>query len=113
MKLLDHLYLPLFYGKKTVQEYEMIRQKHTEEEMNAMMQEEWYKIISTLDEKGVQITKKNVTIKKNDENWVLNAHMQLEEAAVKAVPTSTEPVAEEEMQENESSAQEGTEETAE
>lgn len=113
VKLLDHLYLPLFYGKKTVQEYEMIRQKHTEEEMNAMMQEEWYKIISTLDEKGVQITKKNVTIKKNDENWVLNAHMQLEEAAVKAVPTSTEPVAEEEMQENESSAQEGTEETAE
>ena len=113
VKLLDHLYLPLFYGKKTVQEYEMIRQKHTEEEMNAMMQEDWYKIISTLDEKGVQITKKNVTIKKNDENWVLNAQMQLEEAAVEAVPTSTEPIAEEEMQENESSAQEGTEEIAE
>lgn len=113
VKLLDHLYLPLFYGKKTVQEYEMIRREHTEEEMNAMMQEEWHKIISTLDEKGVQITRKNVTIKKNDKNWVLNAHMQLEEPAVRAVPTSTEPIAEEGLQEGESSAQEETEETAE
>lgn len=112
VKLLDHLYLPFFYGKKTVQEYEMIRQKHTEEEMNAMMQEEWHKIISTLDEKGVQITRKNVTIKKNDKKWVLNAQMQLEESAVELVPTSTEPIVEEETQEDENAAQEGTEEIA-
>lgn len=93
VKLLDHLYLPLFYGKKTVQEYEIIRQKHTEEEMNQMMQDEWQKIMTTLDEKGVQITKKNVTIKKNDKNWVLNARMQMEESAVRLVPTGTEPAA--------------------
>ncbi len=92
VRLLDRLYLPLFYGTKTIQEYEMVRQKYTEEEMNAAMQEEWNKIISTLEEKGVQITEKNVTIKKNDDNWVLNAHMQLEEAAVQSVPTETEPV---------------------
>lgn len=76
----------------------MVRQKHTEEEMNSMMQEEWQKIMETLDEKGVQIIKKNVTIKKNEKNWVLNAQMQLEESAVKLVPTSTEPIAEEDMQ---------------
>lgn len=74
----------------------MVRQKHTVDEMNVMMQEEWQKIMSTLDEKGVQITQKNVTIKKNDKNWVLNARMQLEEAAVELVPTSTEPVGGEE-----------------
>ena len=96
VKLLDRLYLPVFYGGKTVQEYEMVRQKHTVDEMNVMMQEEWQKIMSTLDEKGVQITQKNVTIKKNDKNWVLNARMQLEEAAVELVPTSTEPVGGEE-----------------
>lgn len=105
VKLLDHLYLPIFYGKKTVQEYEMIRQKHTEEEMNAMMQEEWHKIMETLDEKGVQIIKKNVTIKKNDKNWVLNVNMQLEESAVKLMPTSTEPV---ETKEEEEPVQEET-----
>ncbi len=89
--LLDGLYLPVFYGSKTIQEYETVKQKHTEEEMNALMQEEWYKIITTLEEKGVQITEKNVTIKKNDNNWVLNARMQLEEAAIRPVPTETEP----------------------
>lgn len=92
VRLLDRLYLPLYYGTKTIQEYETMTQKYTEEEMNAAMQEEWRKIISTLEEKGVQITEKNVTIKKNGTNWVLNAHMELEEAAVQSVPTETSPV---------------------
>lgn len=99
VKLLDHLYLPLFYGHKTVQEYEMIQQEHTEDEMKNIMQEEWSKIISTLEEKGVQITEKNVTIKKNDNNWVLSARMQLEEAAVKLVPTQTEQIIDESSEE--------------
>lgn len=100
VKLLDRLYLPIYYGGKTVQEYEIIRQKHTEDEMEAIMQEEWIKIFLRLEEKGVQITKKNVTIKKNENNWVLNAQMQLDESAVELVPTRTEPVAEEEIQED-------------
>ena len=111
VRLLDNFFLPVFYGEKTVQEYDIVRRKHTEEEMNAIMQEEWYKIISTLEEKGVQITKKNVTIKKNETNWVLNAYMQLEESAVMLVPTKTEPIASD--QENVGAAQEETENTAE
>lgn len=92
VKLLDHLYLPLYYGKRTVQEYEITPKMHTDEEMKSLLQEQWSKIISTLSEKGVQIVEKNVTIKKNDKKWVLNAHMQLEESAVRLVPTATEPV---------------------
>ena len=65
---------------------------HTDEEMKTLLQERWRKIIATLNEKGVQIAEKNVTIKKNDKKWVLYAHMQLEESAVKLVPTVTEPV---------------------
>ena len=95
VKLLDHLYLPLFYGHRTIQEYAMIRKEHTQTEMEDIMREEWSKIISTLEEKGVQIIEKNVTIKKNDENWVLNARMQLEESAVKLAATQTEPIEEE------------------
>ena len=94
IKLLDHLYLPIYYGEKTVQEYEMIRCEHSEDEMNEIMQQEWNKIISTLEEKGVQIIEKNVTIKKNETNWVLNAGMQLEESAVLSVPTRTGQIAE-------------------
>ena len=115
VRLLEHFYLPIFYGTKTVQEYDTVRQKHTEEEMNAIMQEEWDKIISTLEEKGVQIIEKNVTIKKNDTNWVLNAGMQLEESAVMLVPTRTEPIAEEQNTDGDENApaQEATEDTAE
>ena len=109
VRLLEHLYLPFFYGTKTAQEYEMVRQKHTEDEMNTIMQEEWDKIISTLEEKGVQITEKNVTIKKNDSNWVLNVRMELEESAVELVPTKTEPVVEQEDE----TAQEEADHTAE
>ncbi len=89
LRLLDHLYLPFYYGKRTVQEYEIAIKKHTDEEMRELFQERWHKIIVTLDEKGVQIAKKNVTIKKNDEKWVLNARLQLEEAAVKRRPSRT------------------------
>ena len=95
VKLLEHLYLPFSYGHKTIREYEITQQKHSEEEMKTLMQEEWDKIISTLEEKGGQIAEKNVTIKKNDKKWVLTAHMQLEESAVKLVPTSIEPVVQE------------------
>lgn len=100
VKLLEHLYLPFSYGHKTIREYEITQQKHSEEEMKTLMQEEWDKIISTLEEKGVQIAEKNVTIKKNDKKWVLYAHMQLEESAVKPVPTVTEPVEESEKEED-------------
>ena len=100
VQLLDHLYLPLYYGKRTVREYEIVPKMHTDEEMKALLQEQWRKIISTLNEKGVQITEKNVTIKKNDKKWVLYAHMQLEESAVKLVPTVTEPVDESVQEEN-------------
>ncbi len=92
VKLLDHLYLPLYYGKRTVQEYEITPKIHTDEEMKALLQEQWRKIISNLGEKGVQIVEKNVTIKKNEKKWVLHARMQLEESAVKLVPTAIEPV---------------------
>lgn len=92
VQLLDHLYLPLYYGKRTVREYEIVPKMHTEAEMKTLLQEQFRKIIATLNEKGVQITEKNVTIKKNDKKWVLYARMQLEESAVKLVPTVTEPV---------------------
>ena len=101
VRLLDRLYLPFFYGRKTIQEYEIVSKKHTADEMNNIMQEEWRKIIASLDEKGVQITEKNVTIKKYDDNWVLNARMQLEEAAVESAPTEIEPAVQEEASEEE------------
>lgn len=96
VQLLDHLYLPFYYGKRTVQEYEIAIKKHTDDEMKILLQERWDKIIASFQEKGVQIVQKNVTIKKNDEKWVLNASLQLEEAAVKRRASRTKQMPQEE-----------------
>lgn len=101
VQLLDHLYLPFYYGKRTVQEYEIAIKKHTDEEMKTLFQARWDKIITTLEEKGVQIAKKNVTINKNDEKWVLNASLLLEESAVKHSPTRAAQITEEESAQTE------------
>ena len=89
---MDHLYLPLYYGQKTAQEYEIVQKRYGEDEMMEIMQEEWRKIIVSLEEKGVQIIQKNVKIKKNEENWILYAQMKLEESAVKETPCAVEQI---------------------
>lgn len=92
IQLLDHLYLPLYYGVKSAKEYTVLEREHTEEEMQEIMDGEWEKILETLEEKGVQITGKNVTIKKNGDNWVMQASMTLMEEAVKKVVNTTEQI---------------------
>lgn len=92
VQLLEHLYLPVFYGVKYAKEYTVADKMHTDEEMQQIMEEEWNKILQTLEEKGVQITRKNVTIKKNREKWVLTAGMQLKEAAVKKAANTTQQI---------------------
>ncbi|MDE5865867.1 MAG: sporulation protein YqfD, partial [Lachnospiraceae bacterium] len=89
VKLLDHLFLPVFYGTKYAKEYSWIQKKHTEEEMEKIMEEEFKKILMTLEEKGVQITEKNVTIKKNEDKWIMDISLQLTQAAVKKVKNET------------------------
>lgn len=92
VQLLEHLFLPAYYGVKYAKEYTLTQKNHTEEEMQRIMEEEWNKILQTLDEKGVEITQKNVTIKKNGNKWVLNARMQLVEEAVEKVNSTTEQI---------------------
>lgn len=92
VQLLDHLFLPLFYGTKYAKEYDLVQKIHTEEEMVQIMEEEWDKILHTLEEKGVQITQKNVTINKGRDKWVLHAKMQLVEEAVTKTKTTVEQI---------------------
>lgn len=92
VQLLDHLFLPLFYGTKYAKEYDLVQKIHTEEEMVQIMEEEWNKILHTLEEKGVQITQKNVTINKGRDKWVLHAKMQLVEEAVTKTKTTVEQI---------------------
>lgn len=95
LRLLDHWYLPLYYGVRTAREYEMCESRHSKEEMQQLLQDRWAKIIEGFSQKGVQIIEKNVTIKKNDKNWVLSVSMVLEEPAVNRKRTAAEQIAEE------------------
>lgn len=92
VQLLDHLFLPAYYGVKYAKEYNLVTKNHTNEEMQQIMDGELSKILQTLEEKGVEITQKNVTIKKNEDTWALNVKMQLAEEAVKKVNNSTEQI---------------------
>ncbi|MCH5256312.1 MAG: sporulation protein YqfD [Lachnospiraceae bacterium] len=92
VQLLEHLFLPAYYGTKYAKEYTLVEKNHTEEEMQEIMDGEWNKILQTLEEKGVEITGKNVTIKKNKDKWILNAGMQLVEEAVKKVNNTIEQI---------------------
>ncbi len=89
VQLLDQLFLPVYYGVKHAREYELVPKIHTEEEMQDIMDNEWNKILQTLEEKGVEITQKNVTIKKNEDKWILNVKMTLVESAVKKADSAT------------------------
>ncbi|MCM1242621.1 MAG: sporulation protein YqfD [Roseburia sp.] len=94
LQLLDHLFVPVFYGIKYAREYTIVEKTHTEEEMQQIMQEEWDKILLTLEEKGVQIAQKNVTINKSRDKWTLNVRMQLMEEAVLTVDNTVEQIPE-------------------
>lgn len=92
VQLLDHLFLPLYYGTKYAKEYQLTPKIHTAEEMQAIMDAEWNKIIQLLEEKGVEIAKKNVTISKNTDKWILHVRMQLVEEAVIKTDNQTQQI---------------------
>ncbi|MCM1254019.1 MAG: sporulation protein YqfD [Clostridium sp.] len=92
VQLLDHLFLPVYYGTKQAKEYRVVKKTHTEEEMQSIMEEEWNKILQVLEEKGVEIAQKNVTINKNTDKWILYARMQLVEEAVTKSDNQTQQI---------------------
>ena len=92
VQLLDHLFAPFYYGTKYAKEYHLTRKIHTEEEMQAIMDAEWNKILQILEEKGVEIAEKNVTISKNTDKWTLHVRMQLVEEAVTKTDNLTQQI---------------------
>ncbi len=87
VKLLDDFYLPIYYGTVHVREYTVTEKKYSSAEAKAIFSSRIAKIIKTLREKGVQIIEKNVTMKKDIENWYMNIDFDIIEKTGKAVPT--------------------------
>ena len=79
--LFHTFHLPIYYGSENIREYTGSEKNYTKDEIKEIFAHKIQKIIQTLEEKGVQITGKNVTIKKNEKKWKMEAEFLLIEPA--------------------------------
>ena len=73
--------IPVVYGKKQIREYVEEDAIYTKEEIKLQFEQKVQKIIQTLDEKGVQIIEKNVTINKYKGIWTLMVDFRVSQQA--------------------------------
>lgn len=69
LKLFKNYYLPVYIGHDLVREYVTEDKIYTSNEVKKLFEEKIIKFIETLEEKGVQIVEKNVTINKVSGVW--------------------------------------------
>ena len=72
LKLFENYYLPVYIGQNQVKEYVLEDKFYSKEEVKILFEEKIMKFIETLEEKGVQIIEKNVTINKTAGIWKMN-----------------------------------------
>ena len=77
IRLFDNYYLPIYFGKEQVREYVNEERKYTRDEVKYIFEERIQKIMKTLEEKGVQIIEKDVTINKYKGTWNLNVNFTM------------------------------------
>lgn len=73
LKIFKNYYLPMYIGRRLVREYEVEEEIYTKEQVKELFEEKIQKFIETLQEKGVQIIEKNVTIKRASGTWKMDA----------------------------------------
>ena len=95
VKLLKNFYLPLYYGNSVNREYIVTDNIYTKEEVKIIFSEKLIKYIASLEEKGVQIIKKNVTINKGQKSWQMDMDFQVVEKTGKNIAASPKIEAEE------------------
>jgi len=72
LRLFGNYYLPVYFGRDLIKEYLLEERVYTKEEVKELFEEKIQKFIESLQEKGVQIIEKNVTIDKNAGVWKMN-----------------------------------------
>ncbi len=72
LKLFENYYLPAALGYDLVREYTTEEKTYTKDEVKQIFEDKIRKNIETLQEKGVQIIEKNVTINKASGIWKMN-----------------------------------------
>lgn len=73
LRIFDSFYLPAYFGKERVREYVTEERIYTRDEIKRMFEAKIQKLLKTLEEKGVQIIEKDVTINKYKGTWRMKA----------------------------------------
>lgn len=76
LKLFENYYLPVYIGSDLVREYVVEEKIYSQKEVKKLFEEKIQKFIETLQEKGVQIIEKNVTINKVSGVWKMKVDFQ-------------------------------------
>ncbi|MBD5396261.1 MAG: sporulation protein YqfD [Lachnospiraceae bacterium] len=87
--------LPVYFGKTVIKEYTKEEGIYTKEEIKNKFEEKILKLIESLDEKGVQIIEKNVTIKKYKGKWQMQVDFTVTEPAGKESKIEIAPLEDE------------------
>ena len=77
LQVISDLFVPTFYGRKVVREYHMVNREYSTQEIKEIFGRKLTKKLETLEEKGVQIIEKNVTIKKCEKLWRMEGTLTL------------------------------------
>ncbi|MCM1135658.1 MAG: sporulation protein YqfD [Clostridium sp.] len=72
LRIFKNYYLPVYVGKDVVREYVVEEKIYTKEEVKELFEAKIQNFIESLQEKGVQIIEKNVTISKASTVWKMN-----------------------------------------
>lgn len=96
VKLLENFYLPVYYGNSINREYIIENNIYEKDEIKTIFSEKLSKFIGDLEEKGVQIIKKNVTMNKKNKKWQMDMHFEIVEKTGKNIPIVPGPEMEQE-----------------
>ena len=100
LKLFGNFYLPIYLGHDLVREYVSEERVYTKDEVKELFEDKIQKFIESLQEKGVQIIEKNVTIDKNAGVWKMKVDFLALEKTGITRKTQTAPLDESAEEEN-------------
>ena len=92
LSLFENYYIPVYIGRNISREYNVEKKIYNKDEIKALFESKIQKIIVTLEEKGVQIIEKNVTINKTAGIWHMKVDFLVIEKTGLSRPTHLQQV---------------------
>ncbi len=103
LKLADNFYLPFYLKVTQVEECEVKQSSYSKEEAKELAKKRFSQYLTNLEEKGIQISEKNVMIEKVNQKYVITGTVTAYESIVAYQPTEILEITSEERQQTDES----------